>query len=129
MEYQLSDKLKELRLNKGVTQKTVADYIEVDVTTYAHYEKGRRSPNADKLRRLAMYYGLIDEIFDINRKNDSKGLQEAEDRSVELTRYYIESLKKKLNVNEKEAVKLLDIPDDIRKRLLLYYEQIYKNII
>lgn len=43
---ELYTKLKDFRLKKGFTQKQVAEAINIDTSTYAHYESGRRTPNA-----------------------------------------------------------------------------------
>lgn len=42
----LNQKLRTARQYKGLTQKQVAEVIRVDKTTYAHYESGRRTPDA-----------------------------------------------------------------------------------
>lgn len=42
----LSNQLKTARQKKRLTQRQVAETIHVDTTTYAHYELGRRVPNA-----------------------------------------------------------------------------------
>ena len=43
---ELNQKLRAARQQKGLTQKQVAEVIRVDKTTYAHYESGRRTPDA-----------------------------------------------------------------------------------
>lgn len=55
--------IKRLRLERGYTQKEVANYLGVDVSTYAHYELARRTPDVKKLRMLAELYGLNDELL------------------------------------------------------------------
>ena len=55
--------IKKLRLERGYTQKEVAEYLGVDVSTYAHYELARRTPDIKKLRMLAELYGLNDELL------------------------------------------------------------------
>lgn len=60
---ELHEKLKMLRKSEGLTQRKVADYREIDVSTYAHYEDGRRTPNKDKLKMLADIYKLKDEML------------------------------------------------------------------
>lgn len=55
--------IKRLRIEKGYTQKYVAEYLGVDVSTYAHYELARRTPDIKKLRMLAELYGLTDELL------------------------------------------------------------------
>ena len=60
---ELHERIKSLRMESGETQKQLADYLGVDVTTYAHYEAGRRTPNAAKLKMLAEHYGLRNELL------------------------------------------------------------------
>ncbi|MDO4961828.1 MAG: helix-turn-helix transcriptional regulator [Eubacteriales bacterium] len=59
--------LKKLRQDRSLTQAQISEILGIDQSTYAHYESGRRTPDIDKLRRLAAYYGLVDELLDINR--------------------------------------------------------------
>ncbi len=40
-------KLRNLRMRKGVTQKEVADFINVSRNTYTNYELGEREPNIE----------------------------------------------------------------------------------
>lgn len=60
---ELSNKIVQLRGLRGYTQQYVAEYLGIDKSTYAHYEAARRTPNVDKLRRLAELYGLNDELL------------------------------------------------------------------
>lgn len=60
---ELHRKILELRKINNYTQQYVADYLEVDKSTYAHYEAGRRTPNISKLRKLAELYDLEDELL------------------------------------------------------------------
>ena len=50
---ELHNRLKNLRIGRKLTQKQVADYLGVDVSTYAHYEKGDRTPDIKKLGDLS----------------------------------------------------------------------------
>ena len=52
------DKLKELRRIAGKTQTAVANDLGISQQAYGHYEVGRRTPDADMLRRLADYFGV-----------------------------------------------------------------------
>lgn len=60
---ELHRKIKMLRLQEGYTQKCVADFIGVDVTTYSRYESAQRTPDVKKLRKLAELYGMHDELL------------------------------------------------------------------
>lgn len=56
-------RLKELRTQKGVTQKEVADAIVCSVNNYARYERGEHEPDIETLKRLSKYFGVsIDHI-------------------------------------------------------------------
>lgn len=61
----LGERLRCLRQRDGHTQLDVALYLGIDKSTYAHYESGRRTPDAERLRRLAEYYHLVDEILGV----------------------------------------------------------------
>lgn len=54
----LHKRLKELRREKGATQKDVAAYLQIDQSTYAGYESGKSEPSLDKLSALADYFGV-----------------------------------------------------------------------
>ena len=57
-------RLKELRLQKKVTQQDVADAIGCSANNYARYERGLREPDNETLKRLSKYYGVsIDYIL------------------------------------------------------------------
>ena len=60
---ELHNRMKILRMQEGYTQKFVADYIGVDVTTYSRYEAAQRTPDAKKLKKLAELYGMHDELL------------------------------------------------------------------
>ena len=51
-------RLKELRQNKGVTQKEVATKINCTIDCYSKYERGLRSPDIDRLKSLSKYFGV-----------------------------------------------------------------------
>lgn len=62
------ERLKEQRLKYRFTQQQIADKIEVDVTTYAHYESGRRTPDIKRLRLLCSIFGIaFEENFPLVR--------------------------------------------------------------
>ena len=53
------ERLKKLRLRKGLSQKAVADFLQIDRTTYLKYESGTSNPNVTRLARLAEFLGVI----------------------------------------------------------------------
>lgn len=56
--FALAKKIRDARLNKGMTQAQVADRLHVSVQTYSHYENCTRMIGVDVLFRLP-------EVFDV----------------------------------------------------------------
>lgn len=62
-------RLRDLREDRDLTQKTVADFLHIKQNTYSQYENGQRQVPLDVLVRLAVYFdtstdyilGLTDE--------------------------------------------------------------------
>lgn len=52
----MKEKLKQLRKEKGVSQKTVADAIGVTISAYSNYEQGLREPSNQILINLCRYF-------------------------------------------------------------------------
>ena len=48
-----SERLKELRLEKDLSQKEVADLVHVNRVTYTNWERGKREPSFENLIKLA----------------------------------------------------------------------------
>ena len=51
-------RLKELRAEKGATQKEVADFIGCSSLVYSRYEREEREPDIDTLCKLADYFNV-----------------------------------------------------------------------
>ncbi|MCL2461372.1 MAG: helix-turn-helix domain-containing protein [Defluviitaleaceae bacterium] len=54
----LSERLKECRKAKGVTQKAVAEFLGIAATSYQKYELSAREPSLEFLGKLADYFGV-----------------------------------------------------------------------
>ena len=52
------DRLKELRQQRGITQRELACYLNIAHSTVAQYETGKRMPDAEMLDALARYFGV-----------------------------------------------------------------------
>ena len=50
-------RLKELRLERGLSQKNVADFLEVTPNIYSRYETGARQPSIETLIKLSKFFG------------------------------------------------------------------------
>lgn len=64
-----SNKLKELRVAKKVTQKNVADYIEVPESSYQRYEYGKHEPRYEILVKLADFFDVTTDYL-LGRTDD-----------------------------------------------------------
>lgn len=51
-------RLKELRAAAGLTQKQMAEVLNIDRTTYVKYESGASEPTFNTLTRLAEYFNV-----------------------------------------------------------------------
>ena len=54
----LAERLTKLRQGNGLTQKEVADFLEMVVAAYQKYEYGTREPKVNSLIALAGFYGV-----------------------------------------------------------------------
>lgn len=50
--------ISELRAEKGIYQKELANYLKVSIGTISNYEQGIHSPDFDTLCKLADYYNV-----------------------------------------------------------------------
>lgn len=54
----LGKRLLELRIERGLTQKQVAEALDLNSVTYLHYEKDQREPPFAILVAMAKFYGV-----------------------------------------------------------------------
>lgn len=54
----MGQRLKELREERRLTQKQVADALHLNSVTYLHYEKNQREPPLPLLADMAAFYGV-----------------------------------------------------------------------
>ncbi|MDE6397788.1 MAG: helix-turn-helix domain-containing protein [Clostridiales bacterium] len=53
-----NEKLKQARLEKGLSQKDAATQLQMSRTGLANYEQGVREPSFDAIRRLCKFYDI-----------------------------------------------------------------------
>ena len=58
MENIFGERLKELRLEKGVSLKEVGDAVGVTLNTISNYERGVREPDFEILRALCRFFQI-----------------------------------------------------------------------
>ncbi|MCL2494132.1 MAG: helix-turn-helix domain-containing protein [Oscillospiraceae bacterium] len=52
----MHDTIRRLRKERNLTQQQMADYLQIDRSTYAYYESGRTRLNIDFIVKLAHFY-------------------------------------------------------------------------
>lgn len=52
----LTKRLKELRNEKDILQKDVANYLNITTSAYGFYEQGKRTPDSETLTKLANFF-------------------------------------------------------------------------
>lgn len=64
-------RLKDLREDKDLTQKAIADKLHIRQNTYCQYENGQRQVPIEVLIKLSFLYGVsVDYILDITDTKD-----------------------------------------------------------
>ncbi|QVK17762.1 helix-turn-helix transcriptional regulator [Mycoplasmatota bacterium] len=74
----LQQNLKKLRGTKGITQKQLAEFLNISSSTIAMYESGKRDPDTGTLKKLANFFDVSTDYLlgnDIKKKRST----EAED--------------------------------------------------
>ena len=73
-------KIKEFRDQRGLTQKELADLIEMGNTTIANYEKGFRTPKKNTLFKIANALNVtIDDLFPFLKQSDNSIIESVEE--------------------------------------------------
>ena len=108
--FNLSEKLKTFRLDKGISQEQLSEALNVTVTTISNYETGRREPSFDTLLKILAIFGVsVEEFFS---SSSSQRLQ-----SLTTTRIPIlSSVSAGLgNFGEEDPIDWLELPKSIAK--------------
>lgn len=89
------NRLKELRLQAGLTQKQLADLIGVTKSVISFYERQERTPSPDVLKKLAsVFHVSTDFLLDIDKvkRLDISGLDE---NDIQIVSMMVDALQKK----------------------------------
>lgn len=63
----LGERLKELREDRGYTQKQLSERLGINSVTYLHYEKEQREPPLSLLADMAVFFGVsVDYLLGLN---------------------------------------------------------------
>lgn len=82
----ISRELEVFRKNKHLQQKTIADALGIPPSTCSGYESGKREPNFETLKRIALFLGVsTDELLGLDPAASDEQL--TEDERLELHSY------------------------------------------
>lgn len=54
----ISNRLKELRQEKDLLQKDIANYLNISTSAYGFYEQGKRTPDAEIMKKLSEFFNV-----------------------------------------------------------------------
>lgn len=108
----LSDRLRYLREKNGYTQRQVAEYLNIERSTYTYYEIGKTKPDLEALKKLSAFFHVsIDYLlenktvlrgeyapYDLDRSHED-GMTGLPDEEKLLLRLY-----RKLNTEAKKSL-------------------------
>ncbi len=111
----LGEKLKIYRERKNLTQKDVAEYLELEPAAISKYESGSREPNIESLKRLSEIFEVsLDELLkdeeklDISKLNILKILREQKDMKLKGNLYHNTQIAFTYNSNHIEGSRLTE---------------------
>ena len=112
----LGKKIKAYRESKKMTQKDIAEILEVEPGTISKYESGMIEPNIESIKRLAETFGITidellkneDEKFDISQIDILKCLKEQKEMELKGNLYHNTQVIFAYNTNHIEGSKLTE---------------------
>ena len=81
----INDKLKELRIERNITQKEIANYLECSTNVYSRYEIGTRNPSYEVLIKIADFYNVSTAYLFERKVSEQNPLL---DKELELIKQY-----------------------------------------
>lgn len=69
-------KIRELRLKKGLTMKQLGEILSVAESTISLYERGKRQPDFETLKRIADFFGVTIDYL-LSDENKTPAAQES----------------------------------------------------
>ena len=95
----ISTRLKELRKEKDVMQKDVANFLDISSSAYGFYEQGKRTPTSDIVVKLAEYFDVSTDYLLGKTDNRNVGIKNSND--IHKEKDFEEEIEKIINSNER----------------------------
>lgn len=118
---ELGKKIKQLRLNKGITQETLANALGVSYQAVSRWENETTMPDISLLPQISVYFGVsIDELFEFTEDSRYKRIENMLNEKQSLADAEFESSKEFL---EKQINKDSDNVNAIKLLAWLYFHR------
>ena len=90
-----SEKLRETRKLKKLTQSQLASLLNISVTTYGDYERGRTEPDLKCLRKMAKLLDVsVDYLLEVERNTDIEYVKVKKEKMDQLLNLVLDITKK-----------------------------------
>lgn len=96
--------LKKLRIEKGISQQVVADYLEITRQAYSNYENGNRSPDNETLLKLGEFFGVSVDTLLRGQENASTSQREHDIQDEDLKAAFFGGYSDDLSPEEIDAL-------------------------
>ena len=108
------EKLKVLRKKQGLTQKEIADIVQVNRVTYTNWEKGNREPSYEDLCVLAFIFDvsidfLLSDYLEISKESYLKFKKEKEEEKKNLFSVRLKELRLQHGFSQEELAEKIGI--------------------
>ncbi|MEE7582264.1 MAG: helix-turn-helix transcriptional regulator [Oscillospiraceae bacterium] len=98
------EKLKELRIKAGLTQKQLADKLWLSKATVSYYEQSLRYPSPEMLIKLSnVFHVSTDYLLGIEDKKQTLDVTDLTDEDIQFLKNAIELLRKKNLANNSKS--------------------------
>ncbi len=100
------ERIKELRMSKGLSLRELGSKLNIDYSTLGHYESGRRRPDFDTLVKLADYFDVSIDYL-LVRTNDPSGEDELPKK--------VYKIRMNLGKSQEEFAQMVNLtPDEVK---------------
>ena len=84
MSFNISEKIKSLRKEKGVSQEKLAQYLNVSFQAVSKWENGNTYPDISLLPDMARFFGVtVDELLSVEKLDEEKLYEEYKEKAFE----------------------------------------------
>lgn len=85
MNIYIADKIKSLRVEKGISQEKLAQYLNVSFQSVSKWENGNTYPDISLLPEIARFFGItVDELLQVKKIDEQKLFAEYEEKACNL---------------------------------------------